>query len=158
LHRLCELGITHVIDVRMYPSKKLQKFRTIHLNFKDNARPRPMWFYARALGFYRKALDQLNSKVYMMCRAGRRRSASMTYFLLRASGASPAVAEAVILQARRCAKIVTAYRESGEKYLRRGRESDCPTMSIKGDASENEPKFRGAKLGFAVVDAVGTSL
>lgn len=115
--RLRELGITHVIDVRMYPSKKLQKFKTIHLNFKDNARPRPMWFYARALRFYRKALEQPNSKVYVMCRAGRRRSASMTYFLLRAAGRSPTVAEAVVLKARPCAKVVKAYRESGEKYL-----------------------------------------
>jgi hypothetical protein len=105
------------MDVRMYPSKKLRKFKTIHLNFKDNALPRQMWFYARALRFYRKALEQPNSKVYVMRRAGRRRSASMTYFLLRASGVTPSVAEAVVLHARPCAKIVKAYRESGEEYL-----------------------------------------
>jgi protein-tyrosine phosphatase len=116
--RLRELGITHVIDVRMYPSKKLQKFKTIHLNFKDNARPRPIWFYARALRFYRKALEQPKSKVYVMCRAGRRRSASMTYFLLRASGKSPSAAEAVVIKARPCAKVVKAYRESGEQFLK----------------------------------------
>jgi hypothetical protein len=115
--RLRELGITHVIDVRMYPSKKLQKFKTIHLNFKDNARPRPMWFYARALCFYQKALAQPRSEIYVMCRAGRRRSASLTYFLLRASGASPSVAETVVLQARPCASIVKAYRESSEQFL-----------------------------------------
>jgi hypothetical protein len=39
--KLRELGITHVIDVRLYTSKKLREFKTIHLNFKDNARPRP---------------------------------------------------------------------------------------------------------------------
>jgi Dual specificity phosphatase, catalytic domain len=117
VEKLRELGITHVIDVRKYPSKKLCAFKTIHLNFKDNGRPRPMWFYARALRFYRKALEQPNSKVYVMCRAGRRRSASLTYFLLRASGVSVSAAEAVILRARPCAKIVQAYRESGEKYL-----------------------------------------
>lgn len=33
------LGITHVIDARNYPSKKLRKFKTIHLNFKDDAGP-----------------------------------------------------------------------------------------------------------------------
>ncbi len=122
--KLRELGITHVIDVRMYPSKKLRTFNTIHLNFKDNGRPRPMWFYARALRFYREALGQQNSKVYVMCRAGRRRSASLTYFLLRASGTSPSAAENTVLRARPCATIVNAYRESGENYLRR-RESDC---------------------------------
>jgi protein-tyrosine phosphatase len=119
--KLHELGITHVIDVRMYPSKKLRKFTTIHLNFKDNARPRPMWFYARALRFYRKALEQQNSKVYVMCRAGRRRSASLAYFLLRATGATPFEAEGAVLRARPCAMIVKAYRESSEKYLHRGR-------------------------------------
>jgi protein-tyrosine phosphatase len=121
LHRhvakLRELGITHVIDLRMYPSKKLQEFKTIHLSFKDNARPRPIWFYARAFRFYRKALTQPNSKIYVMCRAGRRRSASLTYFLLRATGASSSKAEGAVLRARPCATIVKAYRESGEKYL-----------------------------------------
>ena len=119
--KLRELGITHVIDVRLYPSKKLREFNTIHLNFKDNGCPRPMWFYARAPRFYRKALQQPHSKVYVMCRAGRRRSASLTYFLLRASGASRSKAEATVLRVRPCAKIVKAYRETGEKFLH-GRE------------------------------------
>jgi hypothetical protein len=117
VEELRELGITHVIDVRKYPSKKLQNFKTIRLNFKDDARPRPMWFYSRALRFYWKALEQTNSKVYVMCRAGRRRSASMTYFLLRASGFGPNRAESVIRRVRPCARIVRAYRESGEEYL-----------------------------------------
>jgi hypothetical protein len=72
VEKLRGLGITHVVDVRMYPSKKLRKFKTIHLNFKDNARPRPMWFYAQALRFYREALERPNSKIYVMCRGGRR--------------------------------------------------------------------------------------
>jgi len=49
-----------------------------------------------------------------MCRAGRRRSASMTYFLLRASGLGSDKAESTIRRVRPCAKIVRAYRESGE--------------------------------------------
>ncbi len=118
VEKLRQLGITHVIDVRKYPSKKLRKFKTMHLNFKDNARPRPMWFYAQALRFYRKSLDQPNSKVYVMCRAGRRRSASMTYFLLRASGLGSNTAESKIRRVRPCAQIVRAYRQSGEEYLR----------------------------------------
>jgi hypothetical protein len=117
VEKLRELGITHVIDVRMYPSKKLRAFKAIHLNFKNNARPRPMWFDARALHFYRKALELPNAKVYVMCQAGRRRSASLTYFLLRATGASPSEAEDAVLLARPCAMIVKTYRESGEKYL-----------------------------------------
>ena len=119
IERLESLGITHVIDVRKYAGKKVRKFKTIRLNFKDDARPRPMWFYARALRFYEKALKDPNSKVYVMCRGGRRRSASMTYFLLRASGFGPRKAENTIRRARPCAQIVRAYRESGEEYLRR---------------------------------------
>jgi protein-tyrosine phosphatase len=119
VERLERLGITHVIDVRNYPAKKLRSFKTIHLNFRDNARPRPMWFYARALRFYEKALKGPNSKVFVMCRAGRRRSANMTYFLLRASGVGPSEAEAKIRRARPCIQIVRAYRESGEEYLHR---------------------------------------
>jgi protein-tyrosine phosphatase len=106
-----------VIDVRKYPSRKLWKFKTLHLNFKDDARPRPRWFYAHALRFYQKALEQPNSRVYVMCRAGRRRSASMTYFLLRASGSESEKAESTIRRIRPCARIVRAYRQSGEEYL-----------------------------------------
>ena len=117
IEKLESLGITHVIDVRHYAGKKLRKFKTIRLNFKDDARPRPMWFYARALRFYQKALKQPNSKIYVMCRAGRRRSANMVYFLLRASGIGPRKAENTIRHARPCIQIVRAYRLSGEQYL-----------------------------------------
>jgi hypothetical protein len=118
IQKLESLGITHVIDVRNYAGKKLLKFKTIRLNFKDDARPRPMWFYSRALRFYEKALKHANSKVYVMCRAGRRRSANMTYFLLRASGVGPRKAEATIRRARPCVQIVRAYRLSGEQFLK----------------------------------------
>jgi protein-tyrosine phosphatase len=119
IEKLESLGITHVIDVRHYAGKKLRRSKTIRLNFKDDARPRPMWFYARALRFYKKALKHPNSKVYVMCRAGRRRSASMVYFLLRASGIGPRKAEDTIRRARPCIQIVRAYRLSGEQYLHR---------------------------------------
>jgi protein-tyrosine phosphatase len=119
VERLHALGITHVIDVRNYAGKKLRKFKIIRLNFKDDARPRPMWFYARALRFYENALKHPNSKVYVMCRAGRRRSANMVYFLLRASGVGPRKAENTIRHARPCVQIVRAYRLSGEQFLKR---------------------------------------
>jgi len=118
VERLRGMGITHIIDVRKYPAKKLDQFKRICLNFKDDARPRPPWFYSRALAFYKKAMRQPGSKVFVMCRAGRRRSANMTYFLLRASGVGPSEAEAIIRQARPCIQIVRGYRESAEEYLR----------------------------------------
>jgi protein-tyrosine phosphatase len=118
VERLRSLGITHIVDVRRYRGKKLDQFKRICLNFKDDARPRPQWFYSRALAFYKKAMRQPGSKVFVMCRAGRRRSANMTYFLLRASGAESSEAEATIRRARPCIQIVRAYRESAEEYLR----------------------------------------
>ena len=60
-----------------------------------------------------------NTKLYVMCHHGICRSASMTYFLLRASGVGPKRAEALVLKARPKAKIIPAYRESCEDYLRR---------------------------------------
>jgi hypothetical protein len=119
IQRLRAMGITHIIDVRKYRAKKLDQFKRISLNFKDDARPRPRWFYSRALSFYKKAMRQPGSKVFVMCRAGRRRSANMTYFLLRASGVGPSKAEATIRRARPCIQIVRAYRESGEDFLQR---------------------------------------
>jgi len=118
VERLRALGITHIIDVRKYRAKKLNQFKRICLNFKDDARPRPEWFYSRALAFYKRAMRQPGSKVFVMCRAGRRRSANMTYFLLRASGIRPIEAETKIRRARPCIQIVRAYRESAEEYLR----------------------------------------
>jgi protein-tyrosine phosphatase len=119
VERLRTMGITHIIDVRKYPAKKLDRFKRICLNFKDDARPRPQWFYSRALAFYKKAMSQQGTKVFVMCRAGRRRSAKMTYFLLRASGIGPSEAEATIRRARPCIQIVRAYRKSGEDFLHR---------------------------------------
>jgi protein-tyrosine phosphatase len=119
IDRLRAMGITHIIDVRKYRAKKLDRFKRICLSFKDDARPRPPWFYCRALAFYKKAMRQPGSKVFVMCRAGRRRSANMAYFLLRASGVGPSEAEATIRRARPCIQIVRAYRESGEQYLHR---------------------------------------
>jgi protein-tyrosine phosphatase len=118
VERLRALGITHIIDVRKYRAKKLDQFNRICLNFKDDARPRPTWFYRRALSFYKKAMSRPGSKIFVMCRAGRRRSANMAYFLLRASGVGPSEAEATIRRARPCIQIVRGYRESAEEYLR----------------------------------------
>ena len=119
VERLRALGITHIIDVRKYRAKKLDQFKRICLSFKDDARPRPSWYYSRALSFYKQAMKQPDARVFVMCRAGRRRSANMTYFLLRASGVGPRKAENTIRRARPCIQIVRAYRLSGEQFLKR---------------------------------------
>ncbi len=117
--KLRTLGITHIVDLRGYHSKKLREFRTVWLGFKDNGKARPRWFYSRALKFYQKAMRQPKTRVFVMCRVGKRRSASLAYFLLRASGSSGRRAEAHVRRARPCATVVPAYRESGEEFLRR---------------------------------------
>jgi protein-tyrosine phosphatase len=115
--KLKSLGITHVVNLRTTKARRLKEFKRIWLGFKDDGKRRPASFYRRALSFYCKAIKRPGAKVFVMCRMGRHRSASLTYFLLRASGASSSAAEAAILRARPCARIVKAYRESGEKYL-----------------------------------------
>ncbi len=110
-------GITHVINLRRSNNRKIRAFKDVWLPFKDNGKRRPKRFYKRALKFYRKAIKNPRSKVFVMCHRGMRRSPSLTYFLLRASGASDRRATSLVLRARSYAKVVRAYRESGEKYL-----------------------------------------
>jgi len=112
-------GITHVMNLRRSNNRHIRRFDAIWLPFKDNGKRRPKRFYRRALKFYRKARKEPRSKVLVMCHYGMRRSPSMTYFLLRASGFSTHRATSSIIKARAQAKLVRAYRESGEKYLRR---------------------------------------
>ncbi len=120
VERLRALGITHVINLRHSThGRKVRQFRSLWLPFQDNKKPRPAWFYRRALRFYECAARQPNSKIFVMCHHGICRSATMTYFLLRSSGVGPNKAEAIVRRARPCVQIVRAYRESGEKYLRR---------------------------------------
>ena len=118
VERLRAHEISHVINLRRSTNKKIQQFPNLWLAFRDNAKPRPRWFYSRALRFYRRAMEQPRAKVYVMCHHGICRSASLTYFLLRASGSSSRKAKARVFKARPCARIARAYQESGEDFLR----------------------------------------
>lgn len=118
--QLRALGITHVINLRRSNNKKIQKFpHHLWLPFKDDMKPRPKWFYKRTLKFYRKLTKRRHAKLFVMCHHGICRSASLTYFFLRASGKSRNKAERRIKAARPMAHVVPAYRESSEKYLKR---------------------------------------
>lgn len=119
LKRLQALGITHVINLRRSNNKRIQKFSNLWLPFPDDLKPRPRWFYRRTLKFYRKAMKRHDTKLFVMCHHGICRSASLTYFFLRHSGKSRNKAELRIKTARPAARVVPAYRESGEKYLKR---------------------------------------
>jgi hypothetical protein len=121
VEQLRELGITHVINLRRnIHDKKVRQFGHLRLPFKDDKRPRPRWIYKSAPKFYRRALRNRNAKVFVMCRLGICRSASLTYFFLWASGESEKKARALVTGARPWATVAREYREPGEKYLRRG--------------------------------------
>ena len=115
--QLRALGITHVINLRRSHNRQIQKFKHLWLPFKDNAKPRPRWFYKRTLKFYRKAMTYRDAKLFVMCHHGICRSASLTYFFLRSAGKSRAKAELAIKSARPTARVVPAYRQSGENSL-----------------------------------------
>jgi len=118
VERLQELGVTHIINLRKNKhGKKLRQFKCLRLRFRDDKQRRPKWFYRDALSFYRQAIHSSKSRVFVMCRHGICRSASLAYFLLRASGYSPAKARAIVQRARPSAHICRAYRESSERFL-----------------------------------------
>jgi protein-tyrosine phosphatase len=119
--KLKALGITHVINLRRSNNRQIQRFAHIWLPFKDDLRPRPRWFYKRTLKFHRKAMKQRHAKLFVMCHHGICRSASLAYFFLRHSGKSRIRAERRIKTARPSARVVPAYRESGDVYLLRHR-------------------------------------
>ena len=119
IEKLRSLGITHVINLRWSTNARVRQFPHIWLRFHDDEKPRPSWFYRRALNFYRKAMEQPQAKLLVMCHHGRSRSASLAYFFLRISKTSPARADHRIKKARLSARAVPAYRESCERYLRR---------------------------------------
>jgi protein-tyrosine phosphatase len=116
--QLRAIGITHVINLRRSNNRQIQKFKHLWIPFKDNAKPRPQWFYKRALKFYRKAMKHSDAKLFVMCHHGICRSASLTYFFLRSSGKSPKKAEAKVRRARLRIRIARGYRESGDEFLR----------------------------------------
>jgi protein-tyrosine phosphatase len=119
MRQLHQMGFTHVINLRSSREyrTKLRSFHRLWLPFPDDKEPRPPSFYRNALHFYRKAIQQPDSKVFVMCHRGICRSASLAYFLLRASGFSHKRAESVVLRVRPCAIICRAYRECGEDFL-----------------------------------------
>jgi protein-tyrosine phosphatase len=125
VEQLQALGITHVINLRRnVHDKKVRQFKSLWLPFRDDKQPRPRWFYKDALKFHKRALRQRGTKILVMCRMGICRSASLAYFLLRASGKSERQARKLVIGARPWAVVGRAYRESGEQYLRQEKRSN----------------------------------
>jgi protein-tyrosine phosphatase len=120
VEQLRRLGITHVINLlRNKNSKKIRQFQWLWLPFKDDKKSRPRWFYRKALKFHKRATRKRDGKVFVMCHHGICRSASLAYFLLRASACGQEEAESMIRRIRHRARIAHAYRQSAEEYLGR---------------------------------------
>lgn len=118
VEQLQALGITHVVNLRHAKhGRKVQQFKNLWLPFRDDKKPRPAWFYRRALRFCGLALRHENAKVFVMCHHGTCRSASLVYFLLRARGHDETQAARLVRKARKRARIVRAYRQSCEEFL-----------------------------------------
>lgn len=111
-------GVTHVVNLRHGKhGKKIRKFKNLWLPFRDDKKPRPAWFYRRALRFCELALRDENAKVFVMCHHGTCRSASLAYFFLRACWHDQMQAAKLVRKARKSARIVRAYRQSCEEFL-----------------------------------------
>jgi protein-tyrosine phosphatase len=122
VERFQALGFTHVINLRRNRhGKKIKSFKNLWLPFRDNKKPRPHWFYKQSRLFVEKAFRQRKTKVFVMCRFGVCRSASLTHFLLRLSGKNPNKSKALVLKARPCAVFGRTYVESSEEFVRRMR-------------------------------------
>jgi hypothetical protein len=119
VRQLHAMGFSHVVNLRSSKRyrTKLRSFQSLWLPFRDDKKPRPVWFYRDALQFYQRAKETSDSAVFVMCHHGICRSASLTYFLLRASGLEAARAQNVVLRVRPRAIICRAYRECGERFL-----------------------------------------
>lgn len=126
---LKNVGITHIINLKKNRNgKKVRAFKSLWLPFKDDKKPRPSRFYRAALRFYQKATRDKASRVFIMCRYGRCRSASLAYFLLRSSGMAASKAERTIRVARSNAMLPKAYRDSCELFLER---SHCDLLNSR---------------------------
>ena len=65
------LGITHVINLlKNRNGKKIRRFDSLWLPFRDDKKPPPKWFYNKALNFHKRAFRKKGSKLLVMCYHG----------------------------------------------------------------------------------------
>jgi hypothetical protein len=118
VEQLQAIDITHVINLRHGKhGKKIRQFESLWLPLRDNKKPRPNWFYKRALRFYEKAMRNEQYKVFIMCHHGICRSPSLVYFFLRSSWHNEVQVSRLVRKARKRAQIVRAYHQSCEEFL-----------------------------------------
>ena len=130
-----EQGITHVVNCRALAQTRfsgdmdMQRAmfgvdRVAHAPMWDHGRPQSPDAWAAAAQFAAEALQDPAAKVLIHCQRGRRRSVLVAYAILRLRGHSSEDAARLILDHRKEAHLVPAYRASVEEWLA-GR--DAPT-------------------------------
>jgi protein-tyrosine phosphatase len=122
-------GVTHVVNCRARPQTMVSgdlmveralfgRSRVVAAPMWDHGRPQPPRLWSRAAHFAARVLDEdPDARVLIHCHQGRRRSVLVAYAVLRLRGRSPEEATRVILDHRREAELVPAYRESVERWL-----------------------------------------
>jgi protein-tyrosine phosphatase len=122
-------GVTHVVNCRARPQTMISRDLMVEraLFGRSHVIAAPMWDHGReqpprlwsgAARFAARALDgDPEAGVLIHCHQGRRRSVLVAYAVLRLRGHSPEDATRIILDHRREAELVPAYRDSVERWL-----------------------------------------
>jgi hypothetical protein len=59
VEHLQKVGITHVINLRRnIHNRKVRQFKSLWLPSRDDKKPRPRWFYRKAVKFYQRAIGR----------------------------------------------------------------------------------------------------
>jgi hypothetical protein len=85
-------GVTHIINLDKV-CHGVDKIETMHYEIKDDGKKRPDRLILCCLFFALEVLRDPKNKLLVHCAAGKNRSASVCYAILRCQGASPQEAE-----------------------------------------------------------------
>jgi len=88
-------GITHIINLDK-ECVSVDTIPTLHYYMHDDGLPKPDSYYISAVLFALEALKIKDAKLFVHCAAGRNRSVSITYAILRALEYSPQSAKELI--------------------------------------------------------------
>lgn len=128
LDSLVDAGVTHVVNCRATAQTIFSGDLAIERDtfgagrvatapMWDHGRPQSPLRFGRGAEFAAAALDDPNARVLVHCQKGRRRSVLVTYAALRLRGVPGDEAARLILEHRREARLVPAYRKSVEDWL-----------------------------------------
>jgi protein-tyrosine phosphatase len=127
--RLAAEGVTHVVNCRAHPQVLISQDlaveravfgadRVVHAPLWDSGRPQPPRLWAAAALVAADALDgDPQSRVFVHCQQGRRRSLMLGYAVLRLRGHGAVDAAALVTTHRPQGELVPAYAASVEGWL-----------------------------------------